>query len=489
VRNFSIRAKLIGIVMTTTLVALSLAGGALALFQLRSDRDTLAKELETMADIVGQNLAAPLILERADSAQTALEALAGQPDVISACLYGSDGQLFASYSRGPQPCPEAPAPAEVGFTGGSLILHHQVAVSGESPATLRLVASQGELEQRMRLFALVLLAVLSGSALAALGISSWLQRLVSRPVLELASTARRISRESDYTLRAPQHSQDEVGVAVGAFNTMLDRIEAAVSERKRAESELLALNATLEQRVAERTAAAEQKATELKRSNEELERFAAVASHDLQEPLRAVASYSQLVQARLDSSLDDETRLYFSHVNRGVGRMKSLITDLLDYARVGRGAPPRSRVDLAAVLDTALADLAPTLADSHTEIVRHPLPPVWGDAGQLGQLLRNLLTNAIHFQGADPPRIEVSAERQGELWKISVKDNGIGIEGRHHDRVFQMFQRLHGRDRPGTGIGLAICRKIVELHGGHIWVESEVGRGADFLFTLPPAAE
>jgi signal transduction histidine kinase len=475
--------------MTTTVVALSLAGGVLALFELRSHRGTLTRELETMADIVGQNLAAPLILERADSAEAGLRSLAGQPDVLSACLYDSDGQLFASYRRGQEGCPAVPAPAEAGFTGTSVTLYHSVQVKGQEPATLRLVASLGEMQRRMRLFGLVLLAVLSGSALAALAISSWLQRLVSRPILELAGTARRISKEHDYTLRAPQHSQDEVGVAVGAFNTMLDRIEAAVSERKRAEAELMALNATLEERVAERTAATEQKAAELKRSNEELERFASVASHDLQEPLRAVASYTQLVQVRLDGKLDDETRLYFTHVNRGVGRMKALITDLLDYARVGRGAPARGRVELGAVLDAALADLVPTISENRAEITHGPLPAVWGDAGQLGQLLRNLITNAIHFRGEQPPRIDVQAERQGDTWKVTVKDNGIGIESRHHDRIFEMFQRLHGRDRPGTGIGLAICRKIVELHGGTISVDSEVGKGSTFFFTLPVARE
>jgi signal transduction histidine kinase len=485
--KLSIRAKIIAIVMSTTLMALALAGGALAIFEIRSHRRTLAKELGTMADIVNQNLAAPLILEKADSAEKALLALASQPDVISACLYGSEDDLFAQYLRnGDQvSCPGAPRPDEAGFVGETLVLYRPVIVSGQAPGSLRLVASLGELHRRIELFGVVLLLVLSGAALAALLLSSWLQRLVSRPILELAGTAQQISQDYDYTLRAPQHTQDEVGTAVRAFNQMLDRIEAAVSERKRAEEQLTALNTTLEERVAERTAAAEQKAAELKRSNDELESFASVASHDLQEPLRAVASYTQLIERRLDRQLDEESKLYLGHVLTAVGRMKALINDLLNYARVGRGALSRRMVDCGGVLDGALGDLASAVAESGAEIIRGPLPTVAADPVQLGQLLRNLISNAIRFRGVAAPRIEVGAERQGESWVFSIRDNGIGIEPRHHDRIFIIFQRLHGADLPGTGIGLAICRKIVELHGGRIWVESAPGQGATFHFTLP----
>jgi signal transduction histidine kinase len=484
---FSIRAKLIAFVMATTLVALSLAGGALALFEIRSHRRTLAKELGTMADIVGQNLAAPLILERVDSAELALRSLASQPDVLSACFYDSGGKLFARYIRhgDPSSCPGRPRAEEAGFTSKALILYEPVVISGQAPATLRMVASLGELHRQVRLFALVLLLVLSGSALAALLVSSGLQGLVSKPILALAHTAQQISRDNDYSLRAPQRSDDEVGVAVEAFNRMLDRIQAAVSERKRAEEQLMALNVTLEERVAERTAAAEQKAAELRRSNEELERFASVASHDLQEPLRAVASYTQLLRRRLSNTPDSETDLYLGHVLTAVGRMKVLIHDLLNYARVGAGKLSRKVVECDAALQAALADLAPSISESGAEITHGPLPTVSADPGQMGQLFSNLISNAIRFRGPAPPRIDISAERTGDFWQFAVRDNGIGIEPRHHDRIFVIFQRLHGADRPGTGIGLAICRKIVELHGGRIWVQSEPGAGATFHFTLP----
>ena len=485
--SFSIRAKLIVTVMITTCTALGVAGAALSYYQSRSHREAVTQDLATVADIVGQNLPAALLFEKADSAEKALEALASLPDVLSACLYDGEGHLFSHYIRSGHRvhCPKTLSPDEAGFRGSQLVLHHPVRVSGQPPGNLRIVASLGRLEERIRVFGLVLLVVLSTAALVALGLSSGLQRLLSRPILDLASTAQRVSQSHDYTLRAPKRTHDEVGVAVEAFNQMLSRIEQAVSERKRAEEALLALNTTLEQRVAERTAAAEQKAAELERSNEELERFASVASHDLQEPLRAVRSYTQLIEQRVASQLDPETTVYFNHVQEAAGRMRDLINDLLNYARVGRQTLSLSRVDCARVLEEALADLAPTLKENQALVIRRDLPVLIADAGRLAQVFRNLITNAVRFRSKEPPRMEVSAERVGDMWSFAVRDNGIGIEPRHHDRIFVIFQRLHGRERPGTGIGLAICRKIVEMHGGRIWVESELGKGATFRFTLP----
>jgi light-regulated signal transduction histidine kinase (bacteriophytochrome) len=258
-----------------------------------------------------------------------------------------------------------------------------------------------------------------------------------------------------------------------------------VSDRKEAEEQLRALNSTLEQRVAERTAAAEQRAQELHRSNLELEQFANVASHDLQEPLRAVASYTQLLEERLAGQLDPETRLYMGHVVGAVTRMRSLIKDLLDYSRIGRRPLQIVATESAAVLEETLADLSPAVKESGATVAHGPLPLVHADPIQLGRLFQNLITNALKFRRDVAPRVEIQAQQLEGEWRFSIRDNGIGIDPRHHDRIFVIFQRLHGRARPGTGIGLAICRKIIERHGGRIWVESELGNGATFSFTIP----
>ena len=493
-QSFSIRAKLMAMIMATTCVALAFAGGALAIFEVMSHRQALVKELSTIADILAENSTASLTFDNPQDAATTLSALASQPDIVSGCLYAEDHRLFASYPRPASGagCPAAPQPSRAGFVGSSFILYRNVEQKGRYLGTLRLVVSQAQLQERVQLYGVVLLVVLSGAALAALGISSALQRVVSRPILELARTATQISEQRDYALRAPRRSDDEVGVAVAAFNQMLERIEdadralrEASHQSAEAARQLQSLNATLEERVAERTAAAEQRAAELKTSNVELERFAYVASHDLQEPLRAVISYTQLLHRNLEKELDPDSREYLQHVVAGATRMRALINDLLDYSRVGRGAIERRRVPLAEVVDAACQNLAAAIAESGAALSRGPLPEVEGDPGQLTRLLQNLMANAIHFRSEEQPRVTISAEREGPSWKISVADNGIGIEERFHERIFVIFQRLHGRERPGTGIGLAICRKIVDRHGGRIWVESAPGKGSTFHFTLP----
>jgi light-regulated signal transduction histidine kinase (bacteriophytochrome) len=274
--------------------------------------------------------------------------------------------------------------------------------------------------------------------------------------------------------------KDEDGTIRGGIVVFRD-----VSERKTAEEELRALNATLEMRIAERTAALEERATELKRSNEELEAFAYVASHDLQEPLRAMASYTQLLKRQLQGQLSADSELYIGHVLEGAARMRALINALLDYSRVGRRPLDLRPTSVETVFDTALADLSTTIAENSAQVTRGTLPVLAADPVQLGQLFRNLVSNAIKFRREDPPRVEVRAELVGDHWRFSVRDNGIGIEPKHYERIFIIFQRLHGRDRAGTGIGLAVCKKIIERHGGQIWLESEPGHGSVFFFTLP----
>ena len=236
----------------------------------------------------------------------------------------------------------------------------------------------------------------------------------------------------------------------------------------------------------------EQHARELARSNAALEEFAHVASHDLQEPLRTVTSYVELLGRRYKGQLDQDADDFIAFAVEGADRMRVLIEDLLEYSRVGSRGRPFEPVSMREVLEEALAGLEVRLEESAARVeVDGELPTVMADAGQLRQLFQNLLTNGIKFCGERPPEIHISAERLGEDWRIAVRDSGIGIEPRFAERIFVIFQRLHGRERyPGTGIGLAVCKRIVERHGGRIWVESSSGEGSTFFFTWPrgPAA-
>jgi signal transduction histidine kinase len=232
----------------------------------------------------------------------------------------------------------------------------------------------------------------------------------------------------------------------------------------------------------------ELRAQELERSNADLEQFAYAASHDLSEPLRTVAGFSQLLRQRYQGQLDAEADEYLGHMGAGVERMQQLIDDLLLYSRVGREPAREEDVDLEDVLTTVLAWIAPTVEERDARVTHDRLPLVRGARGQIAQVLQNLVSNAIKFTDPDTvPEVHLWAERSGGFWRIAVRDNGIGVEG-GTEVIFKMFGRLHGVDAyPGTGIGLALAKRIVEGHGGHIWVDSAPGRGSIFSFTLPAA--
>jgi PAS domain S-box-containing protein len=235
---------------------------------------------------------------------------------------------------------------------------------------------------------------------------------------------------------------------------------------------------------------AEEYTRELQRSNAELEQFAYIASHDLQEPLRMVASYTELLAERYQGKLDEKADKYIGYAVDGAHRMQKLINDLLAYARISSQAKPLEPTDSGTVLASVLTQLRQMIEQNKAEITSEKLPVVSADEVQLGQVLQNLIGNAVKFHDGKPPRIQVRAESAGNMWEFSVADNGIGIAKESSARIFQMFQRLNTRKEfEGTGIGLAISKRIVERHGGKIWFDSVPGRGTTFRFTMPKGEE
>jgi signal transduction histidine kinase len=309
-------------------------------------------------------------------------------------------------------------------------------------------------------------AVVIGIGGLVLGLSAvfllalYLGRSVVRPVRDVAAGADRVAH-GDLTARAPDQRADELGDLGRAFNTMAASLEQSRDE------------------VAERTA-------ELERSNAELDQFAAVTSHDLKEPLQTVTVFAGLLDRDYRDRLDDSGKTFLDSILAGTDRMRTLIRDLLEYSRVGHGELQSEPVPADEVLDRARDNLAARIAEKGASLTADPLPTVSGDAKQLTQVFQNLLSNALKFSDDDVPEVHVSANLFPGEWRFSVRDNGIGIDPSQAERIFQPFARL-GAAKEGTGIGLAICQKIVEHHGGRIWVESRPGAGSVFHFTIPDA--
>jgi PAS domain S-box-containing protein len=289
--------------------------------------------------------------------------------------------------------------------------------------------------------------------------------------------------------------KNNAGQIIGAAKIARD-----ISDSKRAEEEILRLNQQLEQRVWDRTRALEDANAQLTRQtqelasiNAELERFAYVASHDLQEPLRMVSSYTQLLAKRYHGKLDADADDFIKFAVTGAERMRQLIKDLLTYSRVANPQGKQRSVDCEEVLRGVLTNLKTAIEETGAVVTHDPMPTVFADPVQLGQLLQNLIGNALKFNTSEPPRAHVSAvllpsdnSDRGPFWQLGVTDNGIGIEPQYIERIFGAFQRLHTiAEYPGTGIGLAICKKIIEGQGGRIWVESTPGKGTTFYFTIP----
>lgn len=305
------------------------------------------------------------------------------------------------------------------------------------------------------IWAFTLLALLLGVSFAYI-----VARSITKPLSYAVGLANKVAK-GEKGVSVDSKADGEIGQLLEAMSEMSKAIE-------RSEDQLRDRNIDLE------------------RSNAELEQFAYVASHDLQEPLRMVASYTQLLEKRYSEKLDDTAREYIDFAVDGVGRMRALINDLLMYSRVGRRQKALEAVNTDDVLQRALSNLKIAIEESKAKIVVDSLPVVNGDEIQLLQLFQNLIANAMKFRNEDKlPQVAIGAVRNQREWVFSIADNGIGIEEQFSERIFEIFQRLHTREKySGTGIGLAICRKIVERHGGKIWVESEIGKGTTIFFSI-----
>ncbi len=313
----------------------------------------------------------------------------------------------------------------------------------------------------------LLISFLAGLALA---------RMFTRPIHRLIKETGKISL-GHRDFRADTSARDEIGDLARAFEGMVRKLETTLVSRDDLRDEIIERKA-----IEEKLTSA---LSDLERSNRDLQQFAYAASHDLQEPLRMVSSYSQLLAERYQDQLDEKAHKYIHYAVDGAIRMQTLINDLLTYSRVTTRGSDLQAVDSHTTLGSALANLHNAIQESGALVTSSELPLVWADPTQLAQVFQNLIGNSVKYRGSDLPRIHVSAQKVDQDWRFGVTDNGIGIDLQYKDKIFTIFQRLHSRDEyPGTGIGLALCKRIMERHGGAIWFESELGKGSTFYFTL-----
>jgi PAS domain S-box-containing protein len=740
-RNFAhlpIKQKLVVLIMATTMAAFLVAGLALLLSEFLLLRRDLREDLLALSRIVAENSTAALAFNDEQAAAQTLGALRSQERLAAACIYRPDGTILARYLR-EQPtgqCPPSIGGDRITFSGGQALAAHVVRLQGRAVGTLTLRYDAGIVSERLVVYGGTVLGVLAATAFFAFVVASSLARLISDPLTKLAHVATTVSTTEDFTIRAPHQSDDELGVLVREFNTMLSRIQSRdraltlalqareealrdvrsgrdllsttlasigdavistdtagrvtfinpvalsllrrtekdaigrplhdvfeivnevtrqpvespvtkvlregtvvgmanhtvliaadgneipiddsgapirgedgtirgtvlvfrdVTDRRRAQEASRLLAAIVEssedaiitqdlqgivtswnrgaeqifgysaqemigypiaalalpgadyempqivarirggERIAQYHALRRKKdggtihlsvsvsalhdahgqiigvskiardVTEqeytarrlaklnadlqisnqrLARSNEDLERFAFIASHDLQEPLRMITIYSQLLVKQHAALLTDEGRRFTSTIIESAHRMRDLLADLLAYAEIGAPGSDEARtaVDLNNVLAKVTGNLSVAIEDSGTIITADPLPTLQAHEGHLIPLFQNLISNAIKYRSEQPPKIQVTVRNQDGLFEFAVSDNGIGIAEEYHEKVFTAFTRLHGKKVPGTGIGLAICQRIVQRYGGRIWVNSRPGRGATFFFTVP----
>ncbi|MEP7362441.1 MAG: ATP-binding protein [Acidobacteriota bacterium] len=481
-RDLPIKQKLMVLNIGIAAAALLLSGFLLVVIDAVLFHQSLRSDLGTFARVIADNSTASLAFDDPQSAGEILGALHARTHVISACLAREDGSMFADFTRpgSNRRCEKPPPADEIHSTWDAVIVTRGVVLKGRKIGSLTIAYDNGELTERIRIWGAAVLAVLALSCLVVVWFSARLRSIFLTPIVELARTTAAVSATKVYSVRAASTSGDEVGQLAGAFNEMLAGIESRDADLR---TTLLEREQALA-RLAEVNWEFQRSNEQLARSNEDLERFAFIASHDMQEPLRMVTIYSQLLVKQCGEA-NAETANYRDYIISGTARMRDLIADLRSYLDITTAPREMGPVDVNGAILKAKESLRAAIEESGADVISGPMPVVNGLESHIVSLFQNLIGNAIKYRSDQPPRIRISAAVVDGMNCFEVSDNGIGIAPEFHSQVFQAFRRLHGREIDGTGIGLAICQRIVERKGGRIWVESQVGQGATFKFALP----
>src|ERR1051325_3622265 len=472
--NLPIKRKVVGVILLTSLSVVALTAAAMMLYDFATFRGTLVRNLSITGSIVADNSTAALDFKVPKDAQDILNALREDPHILAAALYDEQGNNFVHYpaSNAVPTFPVTPGKIGWSFRPDRLVIYTPVTQGGKRLGTLFLESDLRALSERLHLYAGIVLAVLCGSMMVALAISTALQKRITNPILALAGAAKIVSERRDYSVRAKKVSGDELGQLTDAFNEMLARMQES-------QAQIRQMNAELEQRVRQRTA-------ELTAANQELEAFTYSVAHDLRAPLRHVDAFSRMVHDDYAPQLPAEAQRYLQNIRNGTRQMSQLVDDLLNLARVSRQQLKRQPVPLDQLVGGLVEELKAETSGRHIQWHLQTLPTIQCDGGLIKQVFANLLSNAVKYtRPRSQAIIEVGCRRTNGHAAIYVRDNGVGFDMKYADKLFGVFQRLHRAEEfEGTGVGLAIVERIVRRHGGSIWAEAAVDQGATFFFTV-----
>ena len=471
-RTRSVASRLTMMNMLVSGVALLLACAGFFAYDQITFRATLVRTLSAQAQIIGSNSVSAILFNDPQAATATLSALKSSHNIASAGIFTADRRPLAQYSREPGdqvlniPLPARDETEAYWFRASHLILVRQILSEGKPVGFVYLRADLRELDERLIRYALISFSVLILSLLAAISVSSAFRKSVAEPIIQLADVAQRISREKDYSARfTPLSRHDEIAVLIESFNEMLEELHAAHEE--------------LEQRVLERT-------RELVSANRELEAFSYSVSHDLRGPLEALNGFTYVFAMQYGKQLDAHGRDLIEHIRSSSQRMNQLINDLLNLSKMSTQAIHREKVDLSAIARSIAVELQRIDPQRKAEFIITPTDKVDADPRLLQVVLENLLRNAWKYTSRHETAWIAFGQRESRgRMAYFVQDDGSGFDASSADRLFQPFQRLHSSTEfPGEGIGLATVRRIIERHGGQVWAEGEVEKGANFYFTL-----
>lgn len=474
-KDMPIRRKLMRIIFFICGIVLLAMSITLFIYGSRSFRKSSVEKLSTIGKIICTNSTAALVFENHGDAKEILAALKAEPHVVAAVLYDDKGNPFVHYPSelDTNAFPARPGPEGFRFAHSRLEGFQPVVMETKRLGTLYMQSDLGDMYADFRNYTIIMILVVILCLSLAWMLTRLLQKNISVPILALAGTARMISDKKDYSVRAVKRSKDELGSLTDAFNDMLTQIQ----EQNLALNEF---NHRLEQKVSERTA-------QLESLNRELEAFSYSISHDLRAPLRGIIGFVTILEEDYTSRLDDEAKRITAIIKNNTMKMGHLIDDLLAFSRMGRKDIEKTTIPTSAMVGEVIREVAPEDKNGHIQWIIDPIPDVRGDINAVRQVWINLISNAVKYSAKRAaPVIEIGfIHRQGET-VFFVKDNGVGFDEKYKHKLFRVFQRLHSADDfEGTGVGLAIVEKVITKHGGRVWAEAAVDKGACFYFSLP----